>query len=261
MRTTRWILTFLGYAFLAAGAGAAVWVLVASEAHRLNAAITAATFLVVGLVLVRTGRYVAGLDTSALLRDGSPGTARVLTVRDTGVVVNGVNLVVNLGLRVSVTGRPPYDVSVRHVLAGRSAWGSIQPGAIVPVRVDPADPTKVAIAPAGPVTEPDTEVTVTTVRPDDIVAGGVASYGQLLSVEFVGPDAGELTPDLPVDHADDPLVRVGFSYVGPGGTELRTEALTRVPDGKDHVLAPGRAVPVSYLPHDPQAATIDWARA
>lgn len=151
------------------------------------------SFLLAGVVRYFSARYVGGLDTSDLLRDGIPGTATVLSTQDTGVAINNLNIVVRLTLQVTVPGRAPYEVTIRHVLGGRNAWGSIQPGMVLPVRVDP-------------------------------------------------------------------VVHVVFTLVGPGGEQRRKEALIRVPDGKQGVLAPGRAVGVSYLAQTPDTATIDWSR-
>lgn len=256
MRGTRWVLFFLGVLFPLAGVVNLAWALSTTSEATLSFTIAGVTFLVVGLIMLVSSRYVANLDTSVLLRDGVAGTAQVRSVEDTGMIINGVNLVVRLGLRVSVPDRPPYNVSIRHVLRGRTAWGSIQRGMTLVVRIDPTDPQKVAVeqvdvAPEPPVpaalhveSATGAAVEVVTVRTDDIISGGVATYGQVVSAE----------------PADDPLLHVVFTYVGPGGTELRKVALIRVPDGKERILTPGRAVPVSYLPGTPDTATIDWSR-
>ncbi|GAA1802370.1 hypothetical protein GCM10009682_25270 [Luedemannella flava] len=259
MRASRWSLNIVGSACLTAGVLCGVWALVASSGGSGSLVFTAVVLIPVGLLLLGGARSVAKLDTSALLRDGMPGTAQVLSVRDTGTTIGDVNLVVQLHLRVTLPGRPPYRAAIRHVLQGRTAWSSLRPGMVVPVRVDRANPGTVAVAPveAEPtlydlVTAPTAGATVTTVTADDIVAAGVASYGQVLSLELAGhPDA---------DGDEDPPVQVGLSYVGPNGTELQTTALVHLPDGKEHLLAPGRPVPVSYLPDSPETATIDWSR-
>jgi len=262
-----------------------VWVAVDST-MALAGGIVGGSFLLTGIVLVFAARYVGSLDTSGLLRDGIPGTATVLSTQDTGVTINDLNLVVQLRLRVTVPGRAPYEVTIRHVLSGRSAWGSIQPGMVLPVRVDPTNPNHVAVdsnaggpvmsspvmpvmaSPAvagGPETPPsmmiNESVDVVRVTGADIVAAGVQTTGQVVSVQPLGVTAGQLTAGLPADQADDPVVHVVFTFVGPGGAQRRKEALIRVPDGKQDVLAPGRPVAVSYLEETPDTATIDWSRA
>lgn len=273
MRGTR--IGFLGGGalFIVIGLTSLLWAALDAEA-RLAGAMTGGSFLIVGVVFLFTARYVAGLDPSAVLRDGVSGTAEVMSTQDTGVTINNLGMVVKLGLRVTVAGREPYPVTIRHVLHGRDAWGSVQPGHILPVRVDPRDPSRVAVDThaAGPAAgtgglaagtgglADGGGVALVRVTGADIVAAGVATYGQVVSVQPLGVAAGQLTAGLPAEQADDQVVHVVFTFVGPSGAERRKEALIRVPDGKEHVLAPGRPVAVSYLPEAPDTATIDWSR-
>lgn len=70
------------------------------------------------------------------------GTAKVLSVKQVGASEH--QLTVRIGLRVEIPGHPPYDVAVErninHIHVPR-----VQPGATVPVQVDPANPQKVRI--------------------------------------------------------------------------------------------------------------------
>ena len=79
-----------------------------------------------------------------LLRCGRVGSATVTDVRQTGTFVND-NPECELELQVSVDGGLPYRVTHRQVLAMLALPG-FQPGATVPVRVDPADPQVLVIA-------------------------------------------------------------------------------------------------------------------
>jgi hypothetical protein len=263
-----------------------VWVAV-DRSMALAGGIMAGSFLLVGVVLYFSARYVGSLDTSDILRDGTPGTAEVLSTQDTGVTINNLNLVVRLKLRVTVPGRAPHEVSIRHVLSGRNMWAAIQPGMVLPIRVDPRNPNRVAVdfetanpvltspvmtglAVAGPAgvggpgmlsaMAAGDGVDIVRVTGADIVAAGVPTTGQVVSVQPLGVTAGQLTPGLPADQADDPVVHVVFTYAGPGGEQRRKEAMIRVPDGKLGVLVPGRPVAVSYLAQAPETATIDWLR-
>lgn len=282
MRGTRIGLLVGGGLSILIGVASLVWAVVDSS-MALAGGIMAGSFLLVGVVLYFAGRYVGGLDTSDILRDGTPGTAEVLSTRDTGVTINNFNFVIKIKLRVTVPGRAPYEVTIRHVLTGRHMWGTIQPGMVLPVRVDPRNPNRVAIDPEGtaspvmasPVmaspaaataagTSPSMmtheSVDIVRVTAADIVAAGVPTTGQVVSVQPLGVAAGQLTAGLPADQADDPVVHVVFTFVGPGGEQRRKEAMIRVPDGKLGVLVPGRTVPVSYLAQTPDTATIDWSR-
>ena len=79
-----------------------------------------------------------------LMATGRQGTATVTAIRDTGLTVNE-NPQVELDLQVSVDGTAPYAVTHRQVVS-RVAIPAFQPGATVPVRVDPADPHTLLIA-------------------------------------------------------------------------------------------------------------------
>ena len=79
-----------------------------------------------------------------LMATGRQGTATVTALRDTGVTIDG-NPQVELDLDVSVGGMPVYRVTHRQVIS-RLAIAGFQPGATVPVRVDPQDPRTLIIA-------------------------------------------------------------------------------------------------------------------
>ena len=79
-----------------------------------------------------------------LMASGRQGTATVTAIRDTGLTVNE-NPQVELDLQVHLDGAAPYPVTHRQVVS-RVAIPAFQPGATVPVRVDPADPQTLLIA-------------------------------------------------------------------------------------------------------------------
>ncbi|MET8001008.1 hypothetical protein [Nonomuraea glycinis] len=75
-------------------------------------------------------------DARRLLATGLPAQAVVETMSDTGLTVNG-RPVVTFDLTVSVPGTPPYPLSHRQSLP-RIPPDRVAPGAVLPVRVDPA---------------------------------------------------------------------------------------------------------------------------
>jgi len=79
-----------------------------------------------------------------LALNGVPGQATITTIRDTGTTIND-HPVVELGLDVTLDGRPPYAVTHTQLIS-RLAVGGFTPGATVPVRVDPADPNSLLVA-------------------------------------------------------------------------------------------------------------------
>ena len=79
-----------------------------------------------------------------LLATGRQGTATVTALRDTGVTIDD-NPQVELDLDVAVEGMPVYPVTHRQVIS-RLAIAGFQPGATLPVRVDPQHPRSLVIA-------------------------------------------------------------------------------------------------------------------
>ena len=79
-----------------------------------------------------------------LMANGRQGTATVVALRQTGTFVNE-NPQVELDLDVSVDGLQPYRATHKQVLA-MIAVPQFQPGASVPVRVDPFDPQSLIVA-------------------------------------------------------------------------------------------------------------------
>ena len=84
------------------------------------------------------------LEARRLLQVGHRGHATVMAVRDTGVRVDE-NPQTELDLQVAVAGLDTYEVTHRQVIS-RVAIDSFWPGAKVPIRVDPRDPTNVLVA-------------------------------------------------------------------------------------------------------------------
>jgi len=127
----------------------------------LGLGITGATFVVVGVIWMMVAKFIGNLDPGKILgqtgggADGfgangnaDPpimGTALVKSVQDTGMILNSVNLVVNVGLQVTLPGKAPYEAETRFVAQGRTQWGALQPGMMVSVLVNPGDLSKVVI--------------------------------------------------------------------------------------------------------------------
>lgn len=207
------------------------------------------------------------------------GNARIIAIRDTGVTISDINAVFEIRCLVTVTGRAPYE-AVTRVALGRAQWGSLQPGMTVPVRVDPDAPSKVALDPSRPLVPAGAgsfaggvaggsptfsmlgggAALVNTIKAADIVAAGVKVTGVLQQVAPTGMTSGQVTGGLTPEEADDPVIHAIFVYSDGAGSSHRCESLFRVPDGKAHYLVPGHPIPVSFLPHDPERATIDFSR-
>jgi hypothetical protein len=79
-----------------------------------------------------------------LMAGGRAGTARIDARRDTGLTVND-DPSMEFDLLVTLDGETPYTVTHRQVVS-RLALSSLEPGATVAIRVDPADRSAVHIA-------------------------------------------------------------------------------------------------------------------
>jgi Flp pilus assembly protein TadB len=103
-------------------------------------------FLVLALVFV--GRLVRNSARNrALLANGEPAPACILSASDTGVTVND-SPQVRLRLEVRPEGRPPYEAETT-LLVGRLQVGMLAPRMPVRVKFDPADPSRVAVESLG----------------------------------------------------------------------------------------------------------------
>jgi hypothetical protein len=87
--------------------------------------------------------HADGNKAQHLMVNGRVASATIAAVRDTGMTIND-NPTVELDLNVSLDGGAPYLVTHRQTIS-RIAIPSFQPGATVPVRVDPADQTSLMI--------------------------------------------------------------------------------------------------------------------
>lgn len=82
-------------------------------------------------------------DAQRLMATGLIGQATVQAIRDTGTLV-GTDPQVEFELLVAADDREPYLVTHRQAVS-RLVIANFQPGASIPVRIDPADPARVLI--------------------------------------------------------------------------------------------------------------------
>jgi hypothetical protein len=102
-----------------------------------------------GFILFFVFRMIGGLRqqaaaSRAILLNGVPATAKVLQLMDTGTTVND-NPMARLLLEVQMQNQAPYHAQVQ-MLVPRLKLAQLQPGMSVMVKVDPGDPSKVAVA-------------------------------------------------------------------------------------------------------------------
>lgn len=78
-----------------------------------------------------------------LLTSGTPGRATIKNFTDTGTIVN-FNPQVVLDLEIAIEGQDPYAAQLTPSVP-QIYLGKLTPGANIGVRVDPADPSSLAI--------------------------------------------------------------------------------------------------------------------
>jgi hypothetical protein len=104
--------------------------------------------MVAGLLLLPACALVDRMsgegEANRIRRTGQSADAVVLAIWDTGITVNN-DPIVAFRLRVRPPTGDPYEVETRGRVS-RLHVPQVQPGAVLPVAIDPADPMKVAIA-------------------------------------------------------------------------------------------------------------------
>lgn len=79
-----------------------------------------------------------------LLESGTPAEATIVALEETGITINRIYPVVKLKLEVRPPGGQPYQAELQTMI-DRLDIPQVQPGKVVPVVYDPADPSKVAL--------------------------------------------------------------------------------------------------------------------
>ncbi len=107
--------------------------------------ITVASFGFVGAILWFTLRPLLqnAQQRRAILQSGIPATAAILQLAETGMFVNHQPQV-RIALQVNPPNGAPYQTEVTMVISPLQI-PRVQPGLVVPVKIDPQDPAKVAL--------------------------------------------------------------------------------------------------------------------
>ena len=84
-----------------------------------------------------------GSDETDVSAEGVSGEATISSLREGGPYINN-RPTITMELDVAIPGREPYRAEAKQCV-GRLVIGRLQPGATVPVRVDPGDSGQVTI--------------------------------------------------------------------------------------------------------------------
>ena len=105
--------------------------------------ISLAVTIVLALVIIRVIRKTMGQDRN-IVENGIPARAKILSVRQTGVMLNNQPQVEFL-LEVHPPSGMPYQTQAKAVVS-LVQIPQVQPGAEVAVKIDPTDQSKVVFA-------------------------------------------------------------------------------------------------------------------
>ena len=94
------------------------------------------------IVLVWVRKFMRNM-TGANLKDGTPAQATILRIWDTGTTIND-NPVVGFLLEVHPQNLPAYQAESKSMIP-RLSIPHFQPGASVPVKIDPRNQSRVAL--------------------------------------------------------------------------------------------------------------------
>lgn len=105
------------------------------------------SLLITAVVLIFVFRVIGNVtkgnrESQRILMTGMPAQAKIIGLQDTGTRLNDNPLVV-IGLEIN-NGSQPYQTQVRQIVP-MIRMSQVQPGAMVEVRIDPQDRSKVAI--------------------------------------------------------------------------------------------------------------------
>jgi hypothetical protein len=222
-------------------------------------AITVVVLLIVGVFV---GRLVMnGMKNREVLAHGEPAPAVIQKVWQTGTVMNEINPQIGLVLEVRPTNKPAFQAETKMFIS-MVQIPQFQPGAVVQVRYDPQNPTRVAVDAVGgsldaaPAAQNADPVRVQALqgmleqmktRQNDLEARGIPAPALILTAANMGVEVNGDNPlmtfQLQVQATDRPAFQataqgvVGLSAVGK--------------------YQPGRTVYVKYDPNDPTQVVLD----
>ncbi len=190
-----------------------------------------------------------------LERNGLPAEATIVRIWDTGMTVNE-NPVVGFLLDVRPPSGAPWRAQTKQ-LVSRLELPRIQPGAVVAVRYDSADHTRVSLALADdaylvPTPPPTPFPRAADLEPEKqrLLASGVPGTATILSCTPLG-----------LYDADGRAVwDVVFKVELPGRNPVRGPVRTAVPKEREAWFKVGQRLPIKADPEVLTHFAVDWAR-
>lgn len=290
MKFVRYLLTAMGLGL----AGGGIYLIIQPPPDEgIVKYLPAAMFLFFALLTFKVWLpMVKDVDHGDLLRTGDTAMATIAAVDQTGTRINE-QPVFKFTLDVARADGKISRMTTKQIVSLTSI-GVLRPGMVVPVRIDPNKPGRVAIdsqraneifnagatPPAGVGTPaamgmpaatgmPSTGMTpgqtppvAGMVRSADVVRDGVSAEATVQMVSLSGMAFGQMRPsDADESTKDDPMVMLALLVTVSDGSTFTAQGIHRVPQDQLSEMTPGRTVPVAYLPNDPVGTTcVDWER-
>jgi hypothetical protein len=264
---------------------------VAADGMYLTAAVLGITALILLAIGLRVRRSATATD--RLLREGVAGQATITGLTQAGMYLNN-NPRIKMELLVEPPGRPAYAAQhsefVPLILLGRLA-----PGAVLPVRVDPAAPQRVAIdwsaqpampiaaQPAGPAAQPASGFASGVDESLAQVQAALAGSGAGVPPTYANAEQGNYTVDqlrawlrangveaqARIDVLEDSgrlvgderLYTVEMTLLVPGSPpETLGRSAAMVPLTAMHKMHQGMTLPVRVAAENHNLLTVEWEK-
>jgi hypothetical protein len=198
---------------------------------------------------------MGGTD-SKLVKEGLVAQGRVISCVPSGAEISVGGQIANTKQVCTVTveviglpGHEPYQASCKCPVPVLHLTEMQQPGTVVTVRVDPADPQHIAV-------DFYTEVPEVPVPSSGVKAADVVERGEQCRVVIV-----QTIPMNQNDSQGNPATGFVLSVFVEGKPPYQVQVGIGVPPAAVPLVFLGANLPGKYLPERPDMVTIDWAAA
>lgn len=189
---------------------------------------------------------------AALVKTGSQARAVITSLDQTGTFINEQPKC-RIGLHVEPKDRPAFEAVATQVVL-LTQIPQFQPGQVVTVRFNPADPTEIAIEAFG-------HVTITSEEAQRLITEAEALRERLAtSGTAANAIVTAFTPTGVNVNGDNPLARVAVKVLPNGGEPFDATIVGVFGQQGLHKYQPGKTVPVRYDPLRPTQVSFDLAR-
>ena len=220
------------------------------------------TVVVLLFAAVFVGRLVMnGMKNREVLAHGESAPAVVLKVWQTGTVMNEINPQIGMLLEVRPTSKPAFQAETK-MFVSMVQIPQFQPVAVLQVKYDPQNPTKVAVdavggsldaAPAAQTADPARVQALQAMleqmktMQNDLEARGIPAPAQILTAANMGVEV----------NGDNPLMAFQLQVQATDRPPFQASAQGVVGLSAVGKYQPGRTIYVKYDPNDPSKIVLD----